>query len=136
MQLCESLQTPYYTTHSYHTSTLCSLQRSCLYALLHCDLFYCGAFCTVLTGKAVGVPGDLSTAEGVAAVVEKVDALGQLEVLVNNVGIFGVKDFFELTDDDWQHYYDVNVMSTVRMSRHFLKSMLERKTGRIVNVAR
>ena len=47
-------------------------------------------------------------------------------MLVNNVGIFAVKDFWDITDDDWQHTFDVNFFSNVRLCRHFLKPMLKR----------
>ncbi|CUG15439.1 short chain dehydrogenase, putative, partial [Bodo saltans] len=54
------------------------------------------------------------------------------EVLVNNHGIFDFKPFTAETDEEWQHYFDVNVLSQVRLSRHYLPGMLERKTGRII----
>jgi NAD(P)-dependent dehydrogenase (short-subunit alcohol dehydrogenase family) len=74
-----------------------------------------------------GIAGDVGTAEGAKAFCEAVDALGKpVDVLVNNVGIFGVKDFWDITDEEWQHTWDVNVMSNVRLSRHFIKPMLER----------
>jgi len=51
---------------------------------------------------------------------------------VNNVGVFIVKDFFETTDEEWMNWYNINVMSGVRLAKSFLKSMLERNSGRIM----
>lgn len=50
-------------------------------------------------------------------------------------GIFGVKNFFEIADEEYLNYFNVNVMSTIRLSRHFLKKMLDRNVGRIIIVA-
>ena len=58
--------------------------------------------------------GDVATAEGVSALVQ---ALPAVDILVNNTGIFEPKPFFEIPDADWQRFYDVNVMSGVRLSR-------------------
>lgn len=88
-----------------------------------------------LPGEAVGVVGDVSSAAGTDALIAEVDAIGQLDVLVNNAGIFAVQDFFEIPDEEWQRYFDTNIMSTVRLSRHYLKQMLQRNSGRIINVA-
>jgi len=61
--------------------------------------------------------------------------LGDVDVLVNNVGVFEVKAFQHLSDDDWQRYFDVNVMSGVRLSRHAIGGMLARGRGRIIFVS-
>ena len=86
------------------------------------------------------VPGGLVS--GVAADFEdagQVDrllaALDDVDVLVNNVGVFEVKAFEDLTDADWQRYFEVNVMSGVRLSRHVLGRMLARGWGRILFVS-
>jgi len=88
--------------------------------------------------EAVFLPavGDVSSKEGTDKLVAALKAFDKpVEVLVNNVGIYAVKNFFELTDEEWQNIYDVNVISAVRTSRFFLKEMLERNSGRIVNIA-
>lgn len=60
--------------------------------------------------------------------------LGPVDVLVNNVGLFDVKPFGEVSDEEWLSYFDVNVMSAVRLSRKLLGGMLDRGWGRIVFV--
>src|SRR5690242_6744216 len=62
-----------------------------------------------------GVAADLSTAEGAARVIA---AAPELDVLVNNVGIFEAKPFAEIPDEDWSRFLEVNVLSGVRLSRH------------------
>lgn len=74
-----------------------------------------------------GIAGDVSTEEGAKAFCTAVDKLPvPIYALINNVGIFFVKPFWDLTDQDWQHTFNVNVFSTVRLCRHFLKGMLHR----------
>jgi len=82
---------------------------------------------------------DGATVEGIAADFTEpaqantlLETLGDVDILVNNVGTFEVKPFADVSDDDWQRYLDVNVMSGVRLSRHLLPGMLERGWGRIV----
>lgn len=88
------------------------------------------------SGNAISLAGDLSSAEGEELAFNFVEEQNKpLDVLVNNVGIFSVKNFFENTDADWERYYQVNVMSAVRLSRRFMKGMLERKSGRILMIA-
>ncbi|MDE1146558.1 MAG: SDR family NAD(P)-dependent oxidoreductase [Azospirillaceae bacterium] len=79
-----------------------------------------------------GVPADLSTAEGCATLVAVVP---DADILVNNTGIFEPKGFFDIPDEDWTRFFDVNVMSGVRLSRAYLKGMLERNRGRIIFIA-
>ncbi|GAA1430329.1 SDR family oxidoreductase [Microlunatus lacustris] len=62
------------------------------------------------------------------------DALGEVDVVVNNVGLFERSPFADIADEDWQRYFDVNVMSGVRVSRHALPGMLARGWGRILFV--
>jgi NAD(P)-dependent dehydrogenase (short-subunit alcohol dehydrogenase family) len=79
-----------------------------------------------------GVAADLSTAEGAAALIVQVP---QADILINNVGIFEPRAFAEIADADWQRLFDANVMSGVRLSRHYLPGMLERNRGRIVFIS-
>jgi NAD(P)-dependent dehydrogenase (short-subunit alcohol dehydrogenase family) len=78
------------------------------------------------------VAADLSGAEGCNLLIQ---AVQDLDVLVNNVGIFEPKPFEEIGDDDWLRFFETNVMSGVRLSRHYLKGMRERDWGRIVFVS-
>jgi NAD(P)-dependent dehydrogenase (short-subunit alcohol dehydrogenase family) len=58
--------------------------------------------------------------------------LGDLDILVNNVGLFVLKPFAEISDDDWQRYFDINLMSGVRLSRQVLSEMLDAGWGRVI----
>jgi NAD(P)-dependent dehydrogenase (short-subunit alcohol dehydrogenase family) len=79
-----------------------------------------------------GIAADLSTAGGVAVFVQRVR---ETDILVNNLGIFEPKPFEAISDDDWQRYFDTNVMSGVRLSRHYLPAMVRRGWGRIVFIS-
>lgn len=79
-----------------------------------------------------GVAGDFADHDQVEQVL---DELRAVDVLVNNVGLFEVKPFATVTDEDWQLFYDVNVMSAVRLSRELLPGMLDRGWGRIVFIS-
>ena len=79
-----------------------------------------------------GAPGDLGTAEGGNAVIA---AIGEVDVLVNNTGVYDVREFAKISDAEWQKMFDVNVMSGVRMTRHYLPGMLKRNWGRVIFVA-
>lgn len=61
--------------------------------------------------------------------------LTDIDILINNIGIFEVKEFGNLTDDDWYRYFEVNVMSGVRLSRLLLPKMLQKKWGRIIFIS-
>lgn len=87
---------------------------------------------TIAGAKLRGVAADVSTEEGCRALVA---AVPQTDILINNAGIYEPKDFFEITDDEWRHMLEVNVLSGVRLSRAYLKGMLERNWGRIVFVS-
>ena len=86
-------------------------------------------------GSVEGIAADLTSSGDATKLAEFAQARGNVDVLVNNVGIFSVKPFEDLTDDDWMHYFNINVMSAVRMSRIFLPAMLKRNDGSIVNMA-
>ena len=82
--------------------------------------------------KVRGIAADVSTAAGCKALVA---ALPEVDILINNAGIFEPKDFFEIPDEDWSRFFEVNVMSGVRLSRAYLPGMLKRNWGRIVFIS-
>jgi NAD(P)-dependent dehydrogenase (short-subunit alcohol dehydrogenase family) len=75
---------------------------------------------------------DLGTSEGCVALCRHV---ADVDILINNVGIFEPKAFSEIGDDDWTRMFDVNVMSGVRLTRHYLPGMMRSGWGRIVFVS-
>ncbi|WP_338262984.1 SDR family NAD(P)-dependent oxidoreductase [Corallococcus caeni] len=79
-----------------------------------------------------GFAGDLSTAEACAALVA---AHPHCDILINNLGIFEPKDFFDVSDDDWRHFFEANVLSGVRLSRAYLPGMRKQGWGRVVFVS-
>jgi NAD(P)-dependent dehydrogenase (short-subunit alcohol dehydrogenase family) len=79
-----------------------------------------------------GVAADVSTAAGCASLVA---GLPETDILINNAGIFEPKGFFEIPDEDWSRFFEVNVMSGVRLSRAYLPGMLKRNWGRIVFIS-
>lgn len=86
-------------------------------------------------GTAHGIAADLATAAGSRKVVDTLAGIGPVDILVNNVGYFEVKEFAEISDRDWLDMFELNVMSGVRLSRALLPGMLERNWGRIVFIA-
>ena len=78
------------------------------------------------TAKVDGIAADFSGSAGAEAVIARVPAV---DVLVNNVGIFEPKPFTEIPDADWYRFFEINVMSGVRMARHYLSGMLKRNWG-------
>ena len=83
-------------------------------------------------GKIEGVAADLSSAEGVTKITE---AYPEIDILVNNVGIFEPRAFEQTSDAEWLKFFEVNVMSGVRLSRHYLPQMKDRNWGRIVFIS-
>jgi NAD(P)-dependent dehydrogenase (short-subunit alcohol dehydrogenase family) len=83
-------------------------------------------------GEVSGIAADLSTADGVNALVGK---LPDVDILVNNMGIFEPKPFEEIPDADWLRFFEANVLSGVRLTRHYLPGMKARDWGRVVFVS-
>ncbi len=82
--------------------------------------------------KVKGVAADLATAAGCDALVK---AAPSPDILINNVGIFGPHDFFDIPDSEWQRFFETNVMSGVRLSRAYLPEMIKRKWGRVIFIS-
>src|ERR671920_487773 len=87
---------------------------------------------TIGSPEIMGVAADLSTAEGIAELVRQVP---EVDILVNNLGIFEPKPFEEIPDGDWLRFFEVNVLSGVRLTRHYLPGMKARNWGRVVFVS-
>ncbi len=86
----------------------------------------------VPNAKLEPFPGDLSN----ATVTDKlVKQFSEVEILVNNLGIFEPKPFEQIPDDDWRRFFDVNVLSGVRLSRAYLPGMKRRNWGRIIFIS-
>ncbi|MHA3024133.1 SDR family NAD(P)-dependent oxidoreductase [Mycobacterium sp. BMJ-28] len=83
-------------------------------------------------GDAFGVAADVSTAEGAA---ELLAALPEVDILVNNLGIFGAVPAKEVTDEQWRTYFEVNVLAAVRLIRAYLPGMTDRGWGRAIQIA-
>jgi len=75
---------------------------------------------------------DLATAEGAATVARD---LPDVDILVNNLGIYESKAFADISDDDWRRFFEVNVLSGARLARQYFPGMLARDWGRIIFVA-
>jgi NAD(P)-dependent dehydrogenase (short-subunit alcohol dehydrogenase family) len=82
--------------------------------------------------KVRGVAADVSTAAGCKTLVA---AQPEVDILINNAGIFEPKGFFDIPDEDWSRFFEVNVMSGVRLSRAYMGGMLKRNWGRIVFIS-
>jgi NAD(P)-dependent dehydrogenase (short-subunit alcohol dehydrogenase family) len=78
------------------------------------------------------VAGDVTTDAGTAALLE---AVPEVDVLINNLGIFGATPALEITDDEWRRYFETNVLTAVRLTRAYLPGMRERGWGRIQYIA-
>jgi len=86
----------------------------------------------VAPAKLVAAPGDAASAAGVAAIIK---AAGEVDILVNNVGIFEIKDAFAIPDEDWQRMFETNVLSGVRFTRHYGPRMRDKGFGRIIFIS-
>jgi NAD(P)-dependent dehydrogenase (short-subunit alcohol dehydrogenase family) len=83
-------------------------------------------------GKVSGIAADVATVEGVNALVRQ---LPEVDILVNNMGIFDPKPFEEIPDSEWTRFFETNVMSGVRLSRAYIGAMKRRNWGRIVFIS-
>ncbi|MET9610179.1 SDR family oxidoreductase [Streptomyces sp. NPDC006512] len=83
-------------------------------------------------GTFLGAPGDIATQEGAEAVFA---AAPDVDILVNSLGVFGARPALEIDDAEWRRYFDTNVLTAVRMIRHYLPGMVERSWGRVQNIA-
>ncbi|WP_244285494.1 SDR family NAD(P)-dependent oxidoreductase [Flavobacterium araucananum] len=79
-----------------------------------------------------GIVCDFKKKEEVTALLTK---LNNIDILINNVGIFELKDFENLEDEEWYRIFEVNVMSCIRLSKKLLPQMLQKKSGRIVFIS-
>jgi len=82
--------------------------------------------------ELIGVAADLGTAAGVNAFVKQIP---EADILVNNLGIFEAKPFLEIPDADWLRFFEINVLSGVRLTRHYLAGMLEKNWGRVIFIS-
>jgi NAD(P)-dependent dehydrogenase (short-subunit alcohol dehydrogenase family) len=82
--------------------------------------------------KFIAAPGDLSTAQGAEQVMAAVPGA---DILVNNAGIFEPKPFFDIPDADWLRFFEVNVLSGIRLARHYTPLMVAKGWGRVVFIS-
>jgi len=87
---------------------------------------------TLPKAQLIPAPGDAASAQGVAAIIK---AAGEVDILVNNVGIFEIKDAFAIPDEDWQRLFETNVLSGVRFTRHYGPLMRAKGFGRVVFIS-
>jgi len=85
-----------------------------------------------VSGRIEGLAADLGTAEGTRTAIER---FPELDILVNNLGIFEAKPFEDIPDADWLRFFEVNILSGVRLSRYHLPKMKKRNWGRIVFIS-
>jgi NAD(P)-dependent dehydrogenase (short-subunit alcohol dehydrogenase family) len=85
-----------------------------------------------VAGDAVGVAADVATADGVHTLLAE---LPDVDILVNNLGIFGAVPAREITDEQWRTYFEVNVLAAARLIRAYLPGMVDRHWGRVLQIA-
>lgn len=78
------------------------------------------------------VVADLGTEQGCQKVIEKYP---KIDILINNLGIFEPVEYFDITDEEWFKLFETNIMSGVRLTRRYLKQMIENKEGRVIFIA-
>ncbi|OPA72901.1 3-oxoacyl-ACP reductase [Paenibacillus selenitireducens] len=82
--------------------------------------------------KLESVVADLGTEQGCQQVIEK---YADVDILINNLGIFEAAEYFDIPDEDWFRFFEVNIMSGVRLSRHYLSRMIQNNEGRVIFIA-
>lgn len=87
---------------------------------------------SVKNGAVSGIAADFSRVNEINALLQ---VLPEVDILINNAGIFEPKSFIEIPDKDWFHLFEVNVMSGIRLSRHYFPKMLEKDWGRIIFIS-
>ncbi len=83
-------------------------------------------------GAVRGVAADVGTAEGCAALLA---AAPDVDILVNNAAVFGPRPVFEIPDEEWTRFFEVNVLSGIRLARHHVPRMVGRGWGRVVYIS-
>jgi NAD(P)-dependent dehydrogenase (short-subunit alcohol dehydrogenase family) len=83
-------------------------------------------------GKVRPILADPATAEGAATLIA---AVPETDILVNNLGIYEAKPFTEISDADWHHLFEVNVVSGARLTRHYFPKMLAKDWGRVIFIS-
>jgi NAD(P)-dependent dehydrogenase (short-subunit alcohol dehydrogenase family) len=68
-------------------------------------------------------------------VMQLLDELNNIDILINNVGIFGVENFYEISDETWYDYLEINLLSSMRLSRKLLPAMIRNNWGRIIFIS-
>jgi NAD(P)-dependent dehydrogenase (short-subunit alcohol dehydrogenase family) len=87
---------------------------------------------STLPGSVHGIEADLGTAEGAAKLIEQVP---ETDILVNNLGIYQPKEFSQISDEEWLRVFEVNVLSGIRLARHYFPAMLKRNWGRVIFIS-
>lgn len=84
------------------------------------------------TAKVIGVTADLTTEQGFNLLIKEVP---NVDILINNLGIYEPVNFFESKDEDWNRMFDINVMSGVRLTRFYMPKMFDKNWGRVVFIS-
>lgn len=82
--------------------------------------------------RIAGIAADVGTAKGTEILIEK---LKEVDILINNAGIYEPKPFFEIPDEDWMKMFEVNVMSAIRLSRYYTPLMVKKNWGRVIFIS-
>ena len=83
-------------------------------------------------GKLFAAPFDLKDKAGIDSLIK---ILPNVDILINNLGIYEVKPFEDITDEDWLRFFNINVMSGIRLCRHYFPGMIARNWGRIIFIS-